>query len=59
MSGIFVSRAPAGKPRCARCHRPFTPKHEGDRYGQTCAKIVAAMQTLEYVDLKKPGTVIV
>ena len=41
MTGIFVSRAPAGRPRCARCHRPFTPKHEGDRYGPTCARKIA------------------
>ncbi len=40
MSGIFVSRAPAGEKRCARCHRPFTPRKEGDRYGPACAKKV-------------------
>jgi hypothetical protein len=28
----------AGKPRCACCHRPFTPKKEGDRYGEKCAR---------------------
>ena len=59
MTGIFARRPVSGRPRCARCGKPFTPRKEGDRYGQTCAKIVAAMQTLEYVDIKNPGTVIV
>lgn len=42
MTGIFAARVNVGKPLCARCHRPFTPKHEGDRYGPTCAMKVGA-----------------
>lgn len=41
MTGIFAKQPPAGRPRCARCHRPFTPKKEGDRYGSHCARIAA------------------
>lgn len=41
MTGIFAKIPIAGKPRCARCHRPFTPKKEGDRYGSTCSRIAA------------------
>jgi hypothetical protein len=44
----------SAKSKCARCHRQFTPKKEGQRYGEKCARLVAAMQTLDYVDLKNP-----
>lgn len=47
MTGIFVSRAPAGRPRCARCHRPFTPKNPDDRYGQKCARKLAGQIQLD------------
>ncbi len=40
MTGIFAKQPLAGRPRCARCKRPFTPKKEGDRYGSTCSRIV-------------------
>ncbi len=47
MTGIFASIAVAGKPRCARCKRPFTPKSADQKYGPTCAKKLAAYQQLE------------
>jgi hypothetical protein len=59
MSGIFVCRAPLGKPRCARCKRPFKLKHEGDRYGPKCARIVAAAGTGDARTALEGHTVIV
>lgn len=50
MPGIFASKAVAGKPRCARCKRPFTPKHEGDRYGPRCARKMAGQTYLSALD---------
>jgi hypothetical protein len=41
MTGIFAKISIAGKPRCARCKRPFTPRKNGDRYGSKCARIAA------------------
>ncbi len=29
---------PAGKPKCARCYRPFTPRKEGQIYGPKCER---------------------
>lgn len=37
---------PTGKPKCARCHRPFTPKKEGQIYGPKCEK-----KRIGYMDL--------
>jgi hypothetical protein len=55
MTGIFVSRAPTGKPRCARCHKHFTPKKEGDRYGSSCSRIVAK----DHIEVKnKKGEIV-
>jgi len=59
MPGIFASIAVAGKPRCARCKRPFTPKHEGDRYGPKCARIVEAAGTGDARQALEGHTVIV
>jgi len=46
------------KPKCARCHRPFTPKHEGDRYGPTCARKMDAMQTQGQLFIAPDGVMI-
>jgi len=44
MTGIFTAASTPGKPRCARCHRPFTPK--GDEiWGPTCARKMHAQLT--------------
>lgn len=51
MSGIFVSRAPLGLPRCARCKRPFKPKKEGDKYGPRCAMHLAGQVELDSMAL--------
>ena len=59
MTGIFARRPVSGRPRCARCHRPFTPRKEGDRYGKTCARKIAANQTLELGPLRALPAVIV
>jgi hypothetical protein len=51
MSGIFVSKAPLGRPRCARCKRPFKPKKDGDRYGPRCARKLADQVELDSMTL--------
>ena len=48
MSSIFVSKAPAGLLRCARCKRFFKPKKEGDRYGPKCA----VKQANDHIEVK-------
>lgn len=47
MSGIFVSRAPAGLPRCKRCGRPFKPRKEGQEYGPRCVLKLAGQVELD------------
>jgi ribosomal protein L4 len=47
---IFTKQQISGKPRCARCHRPFTPK--GDEiWGPTCARKMHAQLTHINADL--------
>jgi len=59
MTGIFVSRAPLGMSRCARCHRYFKPRKEGDRFGPRCAaKEAASIAALKRYG-SNPETVIV
>lgn len=49
MSGIFALKPPAGRPRCARCRKPFTPK--GDEiWGPTCARKMHAQLTIDKID---------
>ncbi len=58
MTGIFASKATAGKPRCARCKRPFTPKSTDQKYGPHCAQIVAGqidVSALDHVDRTDAG----
>lgn len=38
------------KQKCARCHRPFTPKKEGQRFGPNCARKVAAEEHQNAID---------
>lgn len=47
MTGIFTAAATPGKPRCARCGRPFVPKKKGDRYGPKCARKLAGQVELD------------
>lgn len=47
MTGIFVSRAPAGRPKCKRCGRPFTATKEGQEYGLKCARMLAGQVQLD------------
>jgi len=46
-----IMKPPAGKPKCARCHRPFTPKKPDQRYGEKCAR-KAAMDHIEVKNTK-------
>lgn len=32
------------KTKCARCHRPFTPKKEGQMYGPKCEKKIEEIE---------------
>ncbi len=38
------------KGKCARCHRPFIVRKDGQRYGPTCAKKIAAQEHQNMVD---------
>ncbi len=51
---IFATQPKAGRPRCARCHKYFTPKKEGQIYGPTCAEKEAA----SLAALERYGTVL-
>lgn len=59
MTGIFASIPVAGKPRCARCKRPFTPKSADQKYGHECARIIAAAGTGDARQALEGHTVIV
>jgi hypothetical protein len=47
------------KSRCARCHRFFTPKKEGQIYGPTCAmKEAAAVEAIKRYGIEAPPVII-
>jgi len=48
MTGIFAKQPVAGRPRCARCKRPFTPHKDGDLYGPTWARKMAGQVELDH-----------
>jgi len=58
MTGIFASIMVAGKPRCARCGRPFVPRNADDKYGWKCARKVAAMETAGELFIAPDGVMI-
>lgn len=48
ISNIMVPRV---KLLCARCHRPFTPRTEGQKYGRICAMKLAGQVQLDSMAL--------
>lgn len=48
ISIIFTSRR---KPLCLRCHRPFTPTTEGQKYGSKGARKLAGQVELDSMAL--------
>jgi hypothetical protein len=51
MSDDWKLKPPRTKSLCARCHRSFTPKKQGDRYGPTCARKLAGQIQLDGIAL--------